>query len=71
MNKDSNGKRIAGSLQRDQIGKVFLVVSTDGLMLQRCLVCEQAFPRKACAEHSMIPCTPGIERSSSNPFDSR
>jgi hypothetical protein len=31
---------------RDRIGKVFQVVSTEGILLRQCLVCEEMFTRK-------------------------
>ena len=60
MIKRSRDSRIAGGVQSDKIGKVFLVVSTDGLMLRRCLICDGVFTRQAASKHSTIPCTPGI-----------
>jgi hypothetical protein len=58
MIKDRKDIRIAGSVQRDRIGKVFLVVSTDGLMLRRCLVCEVVFTRQEAREHYAARCEP-------------
>jgi hypothetical protein len=57
MIKDSKSNR-SEAVVRDQIGKVFLVVSTDGLMLRRCLICEGVFTREEAREHFRVACYP-------------
>jgi hypothetical protein len=56
MNKDSKGNR--HGIVRDRIGKVFLAVSTHGVLLRQCLICEGVFTREVCAEHSKVHCSP-------------
>jgi hypothetical protein len=50
--------RITGSVQRDQIGKVFLVVSPQGMMMRQCLICEGVFTHKEAREHFRVACYP-------------
>ena len=47
-------------IARDRVGKVYLIVSINGVMLRKCLVCEEMFPREVCAEHSQAVCGPRI-----------
>jgi hypothetical protein len=42
----------------DRVGKIFLVVSTDGVLLRQCLVCEEMFTRQESAEHCRVACFP-------------
>jgi hypothetical protein len=42
----------------DRVGKVYLLVSINGVLLRKCLVCEEMFPREVCAEHSRAACSP-------------
>jgi hypothetical protein len=62
MNKDRKGCCREGSV-RDQIGKVFLVVSTDGLMLRQCLICDGVFTREEAREHYTVRCGPSQQRT--------
>lgn len=55
MTADKKMQRDADTIRTDHIGKVFIVVSQD---LRRCLICEQVFPRRACAEHATVACHP-------------
>jgi len=51
-------KRDVESLNADQIGKVFAVLS-HGLL--RCLVCGEIFTRKTAREHADVNCYPLLE----------
>ena len=57
MIKDSKSNRTE-AVVREQIGKIFLVVSTDGVLLRQCLVCEEMFTRQESAEHFSVACFP-------------
>jgi hypothetical protein len=48
MTKDSRFNRSEGI---DRIGKIFLVVSTQGVGLRQCLICECVFTREEAREH--------------------
>jgi hypothetical protein len=58
MIKDRKDIRIAGSVQRDKIGKIFLVISTQVVPLRQCLICEGVFTREEAREHFTVRCEP-------------
>jgi hypothetical protein len=58
MIKDGNSNRIAGSVRSDRTGEVFLVVSTKGVPLRQCLVCESVFTPEEAREHYTVRCEP-------------
>ena len=60
MIKDSKSN-CSEEVVRDVIGKVFLVVSTQGVMLRRCLICEGVFTREEAQEHYATRCEPSQE----------
>jgi hypothetical protein len=57
MIRDSKSNR-SEAVVRDKIGKIFLIVSTDRVLLRQCLVCEEMFTRQESAEHFRAACHP-------------
>jgi len=55
---NENTKRNLGDSQRDQIGKVFVVLC-HGLL--ECLVCGEVFNRTTAPEHAEVDCRPAVE----------
>jgi hypothetical protein len=55
---DERTKRDVGSINADQIGKVF-VVRRYGVL--ECLVCGELFTRSSAPEHAEVDCYPSIE----------
>jgi hypothetical protein len=51
---------------RDRVGKVYRLVSINGVLLRKCLVCEEMFPREVCAEHSQAACGPRTRRDTNS-----
>jgi len=62
MTKDSKARCHEGSV-RDQIGKVFVVISTQGVCLRQCLICEGVFTREAAREHFAARCQPSQQKT--------
>jgi hypothetical protein len=58
MNQASKSNRSVGGVRRDQIGKIFLVVSTQVVPLRQCLICEGVFTREEAREHYAVRCEP-------------
>ena len=57
MIADSKARCREGSV-REQIGKVYLVVSAEGVLLRKCLICECVFTREEAREHFGVRCYP-------------
>ena len=58
MTTDERTKRDVGSINADQIGKVFVV---RGHGLRECLVCGEVFTRRPASRHAEVSCYPRFE----------
>jgi hypothetical protein len=67
MIADRKCKRTADGVQRDHIGKVFLVISTEIVPLRKCLICEGVFTCEVTREHSEVRCQPSLEQPLTGP----